>query len=171
MKAGQQRLNRWNTTNSSFQNRSAENRPTSSQKVIESRQESTRYDRLRRVKSAVGSQRDLNPNAERLLKRSKAKLKKARPARHFKAWDDREMPVPVKSEIHRKDKLKRQPTKSFLFIEESLDGIDQVEKTCSRHTTIFGPDVKKIVMSKRSSVHNNAAEHQAFSCHQSICKG
>ena len=106
MKAGQQRLNRWNTTNSSFQNRSAENRPTSSQKVIESRQESTRYDRLRRVKSAIGSQRELNPNAERLLKRSKAKLKQARPARHFKAWDDREMPVPLKSEIHRKDKLK-----------------------------------------------------------------
>jgi hypothetical protein len=88
MKTAQSRFNSWNTQNASFVWN--EKRPASSQKVVESRQESYRNNRLRRVKSAVGAQRALNPNVERMLKRNKNRMKQAKPARHFKAWNNRD---------------------------------------------------------------------------------
>ena len=110
MRTANSRLNSWNTSNTSFQN--AENRPVTAQKVVEHRQETYRNARLRRVKSAVGSQRTLNPNVERLLKSSKQKIKRAKPTRHFKAWNDRETAPPQKEKKYRKDDLKsRLPTR------------------------------------------------------------
>ena len=99
MRTANSRLNSWNTSNTSFQN--AENRPVTAQKVVEHRQETYRNARLRRVKSAVGSQRTLNPNVERLLKSSKQKIKRAKPTRHFKAWNDRETAPPQKEKKYR----------------------------------------------------------------------
>jgi hypothetical protein len=110
MRTAHSRLNSWNTSSGSFQK--AENRPLTAQKVVEHRQESYRNARLRRVKSAVGSQRTLNPNVERLLKSSKQKIKRAKPTRHFKAWNDRETAPPQKERKYRRDDLKsRLPTR------------------------------------------------------------
>lgn len=110
MRTAHSRLNSWNTSGSSFQQ--AENRPLTAQKVVEHRQESYRNARLRRVKSAVGSQRVLNPNVERLLKSSKQKIRRAKPTRHFKAWNDRDTAPPQKERKYRRDDLKsRLPTR------------------------------------------------------------
>ena len=111
MRTAHARLNSWNTSNTSFQN--ADNRPVTAQKVVEHRQESYRNARLRRVKSAVGSQRALNPNVERILNSSKRKIKGAKPTRHFKAWNDREVGPSQKEKIYRKEDLKsRLPTRN-----------------------------------------------------------